>query len=211
MSDNNTVWNAIFTRDGRIFTEPNEDIPTFKERLRAQQAEKVLDLGCGSGRHLVYLANAGFEVYGIDQAPQALALARQWLHETGFQAELRQGDMVDPLPYPDAFFDGIISIAVIHHTILANVKSIISEMHRVLKPDGLVFVSVPWRNRQGGEPACNEIEPDTFVPLEGIEKGLPHHMFTDEALREAFNEYIILETHIYSKGNHICITAKKSQ
>jgi tellurite methyltransferase len=210
MADNNTVWNTIFSRDGRVFTQPNEDMPAFAEKLRVQKAKKVLDLGCGTGRHLVYFAEAGFEVYGIDQAPRALELARQWLHEAGLQADLRQGDMIDPLPYPDSFFDGVISIAVIHHTVLAKIKAIIAEMHRVLKPGGLVFVSVPWKDRQDEDHPANEIEPDTFIPLEGSEKGLPHHMFTDETLREAFGNFNILETHLSSRKYHICITAKKT-
>ncbi len=210
MSENNSVWNNIFSRDGRIFTQPNEDMPGFCALLQAQNARKVLDLGCGSGRHVVYLANAGFEVCGFDQAPHALDLARQWLQESGLQADLRNGDMLEPLPFPNETFDGVLSIAVIHHTVLSKIRDIIAEMERVLKPGGLIFVTVRWKFGEGDEIPADEIEPDTYVPLDGSEKGLAHHLFTEESLREVFSTFTILETHVSIKKHHVCITAKKS-
>ena len=210
MSETNSVWNDIFARDGRIFNQPNEDIPAFCTLLRAQNARKVLDLGCGSGRHVVYLASAGFDVCGLDQAPYALDLASQWLQEAGLQADLRPGDMLEPLPFADETFDGILSIAVIHHTVLAKIRGIIAEMERVLKPGGLIFVTVARKYREPDDVPSEEIEPDTYVPLGGSEQGLPHHLFTEETLRDVFSSFTILETHVSNKKHHVCITAKKS-
>lgn len=210
MTENNTVWNSIFAKDGRIFIQPYDEMPAFIARLKEDNAIQVLDLGCGTGRHVVYLAREGFAVCGMDNAPQGLAMTRHWLQAEGLDAELRLGDMLDRYPFEDSTFDAVLSISVIHHARLAQVQAVIAEIWRVLKPGGLAFIAVPWRDRvESGESDAEEIEPDTFVPLEGSEKGLPHHMFTEDTLRQAFGAFEILETHIDSRERNVCLTARK--
>ena len=55
-------WNAVFRQNGRVFTDPHEDVPRIAHLLKERGACTVLDLGCGSGRHVVYLAQQGFAV-----------------------------------------------------------------------------------------------------------------------------------------------------
>jgi 2-polyprenyl-3-methyl-5-hydroxy-6-metoxy-1,4-benzoquinol methylase len=46
-------------------------------------------LGCGSGRHVVYLAKNGFEVYGIDIAKSGIKIAKEWLKDEKLKANLK--------------------------------------------------------------------------------------------------------------------------
>lgn len=69
------------------------DLPLYLELARAQ-GSRVLEVACGSGRVLVPLVRAGFEVVGIDISPHMLALARAKL-DAGAAAHLIQGDMRD--------------------------------------------------------------------------------------------------------------------
>jgi hypothetical protein len=82
---NKTVkpWDTIFQQEGRFFNEPHQALPGFVEQLNQAGAQCVLDLGCGSGRHVVYLAQQGFEVYGLDNSPNGLELTQRWLSEAG--------------------------------------------------------------------------------------------------------------------------------
>lgn len=208
MPDGTTVWNTIFAREGVVFQEPHEDLPGLIPLLKQRGAECALDLGCGSGRHVVYLARSGFIVDGLDGAAAGLEIAQRALAEAGLDARLRQGDIYAPLPYPDAGFDAVFAVQVIHHATLGRIRALIAEIARVLAPDGLAFVTVPSLRNQGTR--FEEIEPGTLVPLDGREAGLPHHYFTPDELRAVFSAsaFDVTDLHIDS-GAHYCLTAYK--
>lgn len=123
-------------------------------------------------------------VWGLDNSPEGLRATRAWLADEGLKATLVDQSMLDPLPFEDEFFDAVISVQVIHHARLATIRSVVREVQRVLKPGGLLFVTVPQIRNQATE--FEEIEPNTYIPLNGSEKGLAHHYFTPEELTEVF-------------------------
>jgi len=118
-------------------------------------------------------------------------MAREWLQEEGLSASLVLADMRLPLPIRDETFDGLLSTQVIHHAKLATVLETLSEIWRVLARGGIAFVTVPAHHDPEGD--FEEIEPDTFVPLQGGEAGLPHHIFSVEELTAAFYRFKILD------------------
>jgi SAM-dependent methyltransferase len=179
-----TQWDEIFRRDGRIFVEPAAVVVQFTEELRAGEYLRVLDLGCGSGRHILQMAHMGLEVFGLDNSPTALSLAAHWLAEEGQTAQLVLADACQPLPFRNNSFDALISTQVIHHALLRTVQATAREIARVVRPGGEILVSVPVGKDAGDDHV--EVEPQTFVPLTGTEKGLPHHFFTPEELPELF-------------------------
>jgi SAM-dependent methyltransferase len=179
-----TQWDEIFRRDGRTFVEPAPVVVQFTKELRAGEYPRVLDLGCGSGRHILEMARMGLDVYGLDNSPAALSLAAQWLVEESQTALLVLADVCQPLPFRNNAFDALVSTQVIHHALLGTVQATAREIARVVRPGGKILVSVP-----SGKDACDdsvEVEPRTFVPLTGAEKGLPHHFFTPEELPKLF-------------------------
>lgn len=166
-------WDVLFRQDEYRWKQPHERVVEFASLYPDPAGVKILDLGCGSGRHLVYLARQGFSVYGLDSSATGLGYAQKWLEAEGLSAELVQQDMTC-LPYPDEYFDGLISIHVIFHNTLANMRKTIREIHRVLCPGGWALVTFQskrnYRYRRG-----QEIEPDTFIPDIGADQGVPHH------------------------------------
>jgi len=72
-------WNRIFKEQGKVFLKPQEDIPRIVRLFKKKSVKRILDLGCGSGRHTVYLAKHGFEVYGIDIAPKGIEITKDLL------------------------------------------------------------------------------------------------------------------------------------
>lgn len=201
---NSNPWDGIFAKDGRVFHHPHPDLPILLPVLKNLDANLLLDLGCGTGRHLVYLAQHSFQVVGLDGSPHALAGARRWLSEQGLHANLVRHELTEPLPFPAASFDALISTQVIHHARLSVVQSIIHEIHRLLKPGGLVYVTVAAPKE--GKFDSNEIEPRTYLPLDGPEKGLLHHLFTEEELRQSFSLFRVTDVHL-DDTNHYCLTA----
>jgi SAM-dependent methyltransferase len=200
------TWESIFAREGLVFTHPHEDAAYLADLLHRRGAQSILDLGCGSGRHILFFAQHHFTMYGIDVAPTGLALTRHQLEQAGLGAQLTQHDIFAGLPFADALFDAVLSFQVIHHGRLLQIRSLVEEIGRILKPGGLVYVTVPQLQNQGCR--FQQIEPGTFIPLDGNEAGLPHHYFTPEELHDLFKRFTITDLHL-DQVHHYCLTAIK--
>jgi len=113
-------------------------IPNLDREYRGKRA---LDVGFGSGNNLVFLASLGLEVYGVEVTKQVCALAHERLSRLGIAADLRVGTNRH-LPFPDGFFDVLISWNVIHYEDTERkMEAAIREYARVLKPGGRFFLS----------------------------------------------------------------------
>jgi len=205
-------WDQIFGERGKFFTEPHKDMARIASLFCDRGVHRVLDLGCGTGRHLVFLSKRGFEVYGFDASPQALSIARQWLHEEGLEADLKLQRMENPFPYGDTFFDAIVCIQVIHHNLMKDILKTVREIDRVLKPGGLVFITVStmteYRSREDW--ALELIEKDTYLPRAGPESGLLHHYFTEEEIHTVFSSFDIPEMYIDDTRHRCFLGVKRS-
>ena len=206
MSQPTNVWNEIFAQQGRVFTEPHEDMSKIVQILKERAVSTVLDLGSGTGRHVVYLAKHGFSLFGLDNSPEGIKATRQWLADENMQADLRLEAMTERFSYSDAFFDAVVSVQVIHHADIATIRRIVEEISRVIKKGGLLFVTVPRLRNQGK--TFKQLEPNTYIPLDGPEKGLPHHYFTPQELREVFAGYDIEDIYL-DASQHYCMLAFK--
>ena len=100
-----------------------------------------LEVGCGAGPNLVWLAQKGIRVSGVDIAPTALMLARQTLEVAG--CANRIGRLVEgsasAVPFDDGSFDGILEACVFQHLPRTDRAKAFQEVRRLLKPGG-VFV-----------------------------------------------------------------------
>ena len=204
-------WDKIFSEKGYVFTDPHSDFERVIELLNDGETRRILDLGCGTGRHVVFFARLGFDVYGFDASPKALSMAQDWLREEDLTASLSEHLMEKPFPYDDDFFDAVISIQVIHHNLTKDIKKTVSEIERVLKPEGLLFVTFPVLHLG---PVVEErdwdlvkIEEGTYIPQKGWERGIPHHYFTLEEIPYVFASFEILEIFL-DDTDHRCVLAK---
>ncbi len=203
-------WDQIFSEKGRVFTEPHPDIERIIKLFKEKGVRRVLDLGCGTGRHLIYLSKKGFNVYGLDASPKALEIAKEWLNEENEKAELQVHRMEHKFPYDNGFFDAIISIQVIHHNLMKDIIFTIKEIERILKRKGIIYITFP---KLGGGSNIDKwelkkIEKGTYIPQAGPEKGLPHHFFIVEEINDLFSSFNLLE--IYDdRTNHRAILGVK--
>ena len=150
---------------------------------------RVLDIGCGVGRHTIYLASRGFEVTATDNAPAAVSACRRNLHERRLQAQVLEVEMTDN-PFPDGYFDGLVAAHVIHHTDVATLTRIISLIHQKLGAGGwFVWATASSRNRDLS--AAREIEPGTWVDENRREGPVPHHYCTEQEIRSLLSSYDI--------------------
>ena len=204
-------WNDIFTKAGKVFDTPHPDIERIAKTFLQKNCNKILDLGCGTGRHLVYLSKIGFEVYGLDASPKALEISRDWLKTEGKICDLKLHRIEDKFPYMDEYFDAIISIQVIHHNYLKDIIFTIKEIERVLRSGGLIYLTFPLlgvgSKLEGWK--LKKIEKGTYIPQTGPEEGLPHHFFTESEIYELFESFTILELYVDQTNHRVLLAEKK--
>ncbi|MDD5304094.1 MAG: class I SAM-dependent methyltransferase [Elusimicrobia bacterium] len=134
-------WDELFRKNewGRY---PPEELVRFVARnfykAPDRAAVRFLELGCGPGANLWFLAREGFSATGIDGSAVALDRARRRLDGEGLKAELTLGD-ASKLPYPDASFDCVLDVECIYANSWEDSLRILAEARRVLKPGGLLF------------------------------------------------------------------------
>jgi ubiquinone/menaquinone biosynthesis C-methylase UbiE len=108
---------------------------------------RILDAGCGSGPLAAALGERGASVTGFDSSEAMVNLARKRLGEG---AELLVADLGRPLPFADDTFDDVVASLVFHY--LEDWVGPLTEMRRVLRPEGRLIMSVnhpilyPWTN-----------------------------------------------------------------
>lgn len=100
---------------------------------------KVLDLGCGCGKHTKFLAENGFEVYATDYSNAGLKAAKEFLEENKLKAEFKEA-FIDDIPYEDGFFDAVVCYGVLNYNELEVIEKTAYEIHRVLAGGGVAFV-----------------------------------------------------------------------
>jgi SAM-dependent methyltransferase len=118
------------------------------ERLGLQPGERVLDMGCGAGRHAFEMYRRGADVIALDQDADELAVVSEWFAAmrkegglpAGAEADVKQGDALN-LPFPDGEFDRVVAAEVLEH--IPDDAAAIAELVRVLRPGGSIAVTVP--------------------------------------------------------------------
>ena len=108
-------------------------------RFSRFKGKKILEIGTGMGTDGVQFAKCGALYFGIDLTEEAIKLSQENFLLRGLNGELKQMD-AERLTFPDAMFDHVYSMGVIHHTV--NPPAIIKEIFRVLKPDGTATVMI---------------------------------------------------------------------
>ena len=108
----------------------------------------MLDLGCGTGTLTLLIKSRHHqaEVLGLDADPKVLEVARRKAARARLNVGLDHG-MAFELPYPDAFFDRVISSLLFHHLMPENKERTLREVFRVLRPGGELHVA-DWGKAQ---------------------------------------------------------------
>ncbi|WP_454021059.1 class I SAM-dependent methyltransferase [Azospirillum sp. Marseille-Q6669] len=144
-----SLWEESFRdqiRQAAYNTAPVEAlVRSVSHYLRARMSPAdyanlhFLEVGCGAGPNLVWLAERGIKASGIDISPAALELARRNFQARGLTerlASLEHGSAT-ALPFPAGQFDGVLESCVFQHLTREDRKAAFAEVARVLKPGGL--------------------------------------------------------------------------
>lgn len=195
-----------------LSTMPAEDLEKFTRWLERQSGRrilnplaKVLDLGCGNGRNLIYLAKTfGCQGVGYDNSHEAIKLAQAaGLSQLKFEVR----SIADPFPLPDSSVNLALDLMSSHVLRAKERAAFLAEIVRVLKPNGwLLFKSFLLEEDDHAKRMLRE-QPAPPEPGQAAE---PHayihpvlkayeHVWTIEELEEFFNPYF--EIHRIDKSH----------
>lgn len=191
-----TIWDKIYQdyqQGGKAWaTIEGEVIPHFVEFLNDNTFDKksALEIGCGTGKYLLFLQKAGFKVTGIDNSPTAIKMSKQNLV---INAELIEVDMFK-YEIEKNKYDLIFSIFSLNHGFKDQIKKAIDKIYSALLPGGKIFITLPeiknvdtWNTFRDGN--AEDLGNGTFAPKTGPEKGLPHSFFTEQEIKDMFGKF----------------------
>jgi SAM-dependent methyltransferase len=186
------VWEQIFSsREWGKY--PPEHVVRFVARnfyrVPDRKQVRLLEVGCGPGANVWFMAREGFAVSGIDGSATAIKQASERLSGEGLTADLRVGDY-STIPWSDSSFDGVVENVSLYCNRWDAIKRALGEVLRVLKP-GAPFLSSYFTDRTWGYGLGTMVEPDGFTDItEGPIAGSGFCLFLNrDRLHELFCDF----------------------
>jgi ubiquinone/menaquinone biosynthesis C-methylase UbiE len=157
-------------------------IEKFLARYDMPGNSRFLELGCGAGNVTLFMAEKGFEAYGVDIVPEAITWAEEKMRKSPASADFRIGNIVDMKSYSDGFFDFVFDGETLHCIIGEDRKTCLAGVFRILKRGGLFLVGANLVN----EKVRNRVDLDSgcyFDPRDGClyhDDGMPYYYLSRE-------------------------------
>jgi len=178
------------------------------EILKEHQVASVCDAACGFGAHTVAFAANGFFVSGFDISPTSVEITKQGLVKSGFpDVEVKVASLLDT-GYGDASFDAVNVRAVLDHLTVADAKSALEEMFRIVRKGGLVLLSFDGVEEEDFSEKYIEIEPGTMQYTGGERAGMLFHPYDRELIKKLVEAYEIIEMWTTRRNENIVILRK---
>jgi cyclopropane fatty-acyl-phospholipid synthase-like methyltransferase len=176
MNTSRNPWDDDYLHRGRLWGGSTPSLPELPGSRR------ILELGCGDGKTVSTLVQAGCSVTALDISPHAATLCRKTCPDSDrvslLIADTRQ------IPFRDESFDGIIASHIAGHLGLAGRRQLACEVRRLLIPGGMMyfrdFSILDFRFGRG-----EETEAGTFLRKNGIAT----HYFTDDEVQSFFSRF----------------------
>ena len=140
------------------WNEVSDEFLPVALRWKEQDYKTVLDLGCGKGRHSLFLAELGFYVTAVDLSPEGI----EQLQTTARQKNLDKYittvvcDMVS-LPFEKNVFDCVLGFHSLYHTDFAGLKTVVSKITNVLKKSGQLYITFNSKENPSMQDSSNII------------------------------------------------------
>ncbi len=176
----NEIWETYWAdqKNHDWWCTPGSEVLDLIRTLSPEDQPKVLDIGCGLGRHAIAFALAGFTVTATDFSEKAVQYLQNWAESLSLKIETKVCDVIGD-GFSEDHFDVVLSYNVIYHGLRADFYNAIRHAYDVLKPGGIFFFTCP--SRQDGKYGIGEmVAPHTYKCTKSVVKGDTHY-FTDES------------------------------
>jgi SAM-dependent methyltransferase len=137
------IYDRKLSPEWKILREVRES--HWEEFFNVTEGEKILDAGCGHGEYTIYALREKAKVWAFDYSGEMVKGTQALLDIFSLKPEKLTINLVLDIPYPDEFFDQVFCLAVIDHLDPESRKKAMSEVTRVLKKGGRMYINVPNR------------------------------------------------------------------
>lgn len=170
---------------------PSMESCYLAEAWKSKDFKKILDLGCGLGRHSIYFAEKDFEVNSVDLSDYGVNYLKEWAKKENLDIKAEVCDMLN-LPFKDETFDCIIAYNVIYHTDTEGFMKSIEEIKRILKKGGELFLTLLSKNTWSYQNAdkYKRVDNNTILRDEHeTEFNVPHFYVDIEDIKKYFVDF----------------------
>lgn len=180
---------------------PHEQVVRWAFRNLDRKAipkAKVLDLGCGAGRHAIFLANEGFDVFACDLSAAGLRELDGLARKKDLAIHCHQTSAEDLSHYGDGSFDAVLCFAVMYYLTLDGAERMVQEALRILRPGGKMLCVT----RNDGDSRRRNAVPigqcawhiNALVPgaPSELEEGMDMLFFSREEIERTFSSFTSL-------------------
>ena len=186
-------WDWSVVSDRSVWLDPCEESYYYAEKWKRQGRKSVLDLGCGLGRHSVLFAKYGFKTTALDLSDEAIDFLKKYRREQNTDILCKTGNM-NAMPFAADAFDCIFAMHSAGHCDTKGFGEILSEIKRVLKPDGTVFMTLCSKETYTfAESGLPRFDPNTVIKTEGPEKGVPHFFVDLDDIISLFADFELVK------------------
>ena len=162
--------NSSIIQDWKVNEREN-----FLNYIHSENFSSLLEIGAGPGKDSLYFKEQGLNTFSIDLSPEMIKLCK----EKGLNSEVMS---FYNLNFPNNHFDSIYSLNCLLHVPKKDIKRVLNEIKRVLKPSGLFYLGV-----YGGENSEGVWEGDHYTPKRFFS------FYEDKTLIELLSELFIIE------------------
>lgn len=230
MTDSRYLWRNLHKEARYRPKYPSETVVQYVFRnFKRDGSEKILDLGCGAGRHTVFMAAENIIPYGLDYSTEGVEYTQKVLDISGMKKHIdniKEGSMTE-IPFENDFFDGIICFGALYYLTYADIEKAVNEMYRVMKLGGKLMCVVrsteDYRCKDKNAKKTNEentycIDVVDENKCAHSENGMLLHFFTIDEIKYLFRKFDelnidrITESHSngeFTDDNFIIVGKKK--
>ncbi|WP_148134938.1 class I SAM-dependent methyltransferase [Candidatus Formimonas warabiya] len=158
MDTHKEEWEKSYLNHDNFVFYPHEEVIRFVSRYIVKRTglnqfqtihthntiPKILDVGCGIGRHIIYCFQIGLDPYGIDLSHEAIKTAHKWTSDLdlpNYENHIRRGD-IQNIPWESEYFHYAISHGVLDSMYFDVAKRAIKEIARILKENSLFYLDL---------------------------------------------------------------------
>jgi SAM-dependent methyltransferase len=188
------AWNwSLIAED--YWNDPSDEFLPVALRWREQGCKEILDLGCGKGRHALFLAMLGFNVTAVDLSPEGIEQLRAAAKQRGLDGSITTlvCDMLS-IPFEDNSFDAVLGFHSLYHTDYVGLKTVVIKITRTLRESGRLYITFNSKSNPSFRAADNElVDSYTIIRHYGMEDGIPHTFLDYDDIITLLANYNILK------------------
>ncbi len=182
-------WNDLFKNRELVISGPNENLVKYFEALKKNSIRKIIDLGCGTGRHSIYFAEKGYFVHAVDSSINALEILKQNI-KPAYNIKVSQFDLKD-LSGIQEKYDFAVCVNVLSHGKYREIEKMFYEIENIIEDGGILFLIITpvefYQYVSGSETI--EVEKNSFLHIDAPDGDIVHHFFTEEEVRLLLKNY----------------------